>query len=242
MADAADPTRSRLAALLQQAETDLGHRFNQPELLTQACTHASRCGAQAAPETKLTEANERLEFLGDALLGAALCLQLYRRFPAADEGTLSRWKAKLASREVLAQALDGTGMLAYCAVGSQFGGRGPTTWPVSVKANFCEALLAAVFLDGGWDPLRRAVECLLAARLEDPAHGVQDPRQQVQEWCLAHLRSLPLYTCVRSGGSDHLPEFTATVTAGPHQASGTAVSRKRAEAAAAETLLERLPR
>ena len=106
MADATDPSLARTATLLQQAEQDAGHRFNDPSLLQRACTHASRCGAQATPEQKRAQANERLEFLGDALLGAAVCLQLYRRFPDADEGELSRWKSRLVSRDVLAAALD----------------------------------------------------------------------------------------------------------------------------------------
>jgi ribonuclease-3 len=233
MADASDPHRNRLLV----AEQHLGHRFSDPARLLQACTHASRCGAQASAKQKREQANERLEFLGDALLGAALCLMLYRRFPDSDEGELSRWKAKLASREVLAEAIARTALLDLCLVGHQLGTGGPTSWPMSVKANLCESLLAGVFLDGGWNPLLTAVERLLGPLLEDPLHGVEDPRMQLQTWCLQHHRTLPVYQAARSGGSDHEPEFTASVQVGERTAQGTGPSRKRAEAAAAARLL-----
>ena len=109
-----------------------------------------------------------------------------------------------------------------------------------MKANFCEALLAAVFLDGGWEALLTAVERLLGATLTDPAHGVQDTRMQLQTWCLEHHRTLPVYTSERSGGSDHAPEFSASVTCGERTATGSGPSRKRAETAAAEALLRLL--
>lgn len=236
MPDHADPTLSRLA-LAHQA---LGHAFGNSDLLLQACTHASRCGAQATPEQKREQANERLEFLGDALLGAALCLQLFRRFPDADEGELSRWKARLASREVLAKAIDGSGLLAHCLVGAQLGGGGPDTWPISVKANFCESLLAAVFLDGGFEALHDAVDRLLGALLDDPVHSHEDPRQRLQMWCLEHHRALPAYVCAHTSGTAHAPVFTASVSAGEHTATGSGASRKRAESAAAEALLRAL--
>src|SRR4051812_22908445 len=97
----------------------LGHRFRDPALLLQACTHTSRCGAQASPADKRRAANERFEFLGDALLGAALCELLVLRFPDLDEGPLSRLKSALVSRATLARAIDDTGLLAHCLVGQQ---------------------------------------------------------------------------------------------------------------------------
>src|ERR1043165_1404349 len=118
----------------------LGHRFADQALLLQACMHTSRCGAQATPADKRRDANERLEFLGDAVLGAALCQLLYRRFPALDEGPLSRLKSTLVSRATLARAIEGTGLLAHCLVGQQMS----QPWPDSVKANFAESLLGAI--------------------------------------------------------------------------------------------------
>ncbi len=236
MADVVDSRTNRLAVAAQT----LGHHFADADLLLQACTHASRCGAQASARQKREQANERMEFLGDALLGASLVLHLYRRFPHADEGELSRWKASLASREVLARAIETTGLLEHCLVGNQLGDGGPDSWPVSVKANLCESLVAAVFLDAGWDALHRCIGLLLGPFLDDPAHGAEDPRMTLQAWCLQHHRALPRYETVRSGGSDHAPSFSATVIAGERTASGDGLSRKRAEAAAAAKLLASL--
>ena len=237
MADPALPARTTEAARLQAVADVLGHQFTDENLLLRAATHASRCGAQATAQKKREQANERIEFLGDALLGASLCLQLYRRFPEADEGELSRWKAKLASREVLAAAIEPTGLLPHCLVGSQLGDGGPESWPVSVKANLAEGLLGGIFLDGGWQALHGAVERLLGHLLDDPAHGTTDPRMRLQELCHQHQRPLPIYTCERRGGTDHEPEFFATVTVGDLLGSGTNTSRRRAEATAAQMLL-----
>lgn len=237
MADPVDPARAAGATRLQAVADALGHHFSDENLLLRACTHASRCGAQASAQQKREQANERIEFLGDALLGASLCLQLYRRFPDADEGELSRWKAKLASREVMATAIDESGLLPQCLVGSQLGEGGPDTWPVSVKANLAEGLLGGVFLDGGWEALHRAVERLLGSLLDDPTHGEADPRMQLQALCHQHRRPLPTYTSERKGGSDHAPKFRATVTVGALTCEGLGTSRRRAEAAAAEQLL-----
>ena len=229
-----DPTH-RLEAVAQS----LGHRFQDPALLAQACTHASRCGAQvnANANLKRRDANERMEFLGDALLGGALCLILYRRFPEADEGPLSRLKSSLVSRQVLARSIEDTGLLPLCSVGTQMG----SAWPDSVKANLCEAILAAIFLDGGWEALCTAVQRLLASRIDDPESGSEDARMRLQTWCLEHHKRLPDYSCERSGGSDHEPEFTATAAIADFKAEGRGSSRRRAEAAAATALFTLLP-
>lgn len=218
---------------LDTVEKALGHRFRDESLLVQALTHTSRCGAQARAAVKRRDANERMEFLGDALLGGALCLILYRRFPDADEGPLSRLKAHLASRVQLARAIETTGILPFAAVGTQMGG----TWPDSVKANLCEAVLAAIYLDSGWEPLCTAVERLLGDRIDDPETGAEDSRMRLQVWCLEHHKRLPNYTCERSGGTDHEPEFLAAATIAGTSATGRGSSRRRAEAAAAEALL-----
>jgi ribonuclease-3 len=227
--DSSAPAAARAAAV----EQALGHRFGDARLLLQACTHASRCGPQASPADKRRDANERLEFLGDALLGGALCLILFRRFPDADEGLLSRLKSRLVSREILARAIEDAGLLTHCRVGNQMG----QAWPDSVKANLMESLLAAVFFDGGWPALELAVERLFAGRIADPTSADQDARMRLQTWCLEHHKKLPDYTCERSGGSDHEPQFLATAAIGALKAEGRGGSRRRAEAAAADALM-----
>ena len=219
---------------LEFAERVLGHRFKDPDLLLQGFTHASRLGAQASAEDRRRSANERLEFLGDALLGAAVALAVYQRHPAADEGWLSRAKSHLVSRAALARVADHCGFLAHAVIGGQVGPEPPD----SVKANIVEGVIGAVFIDGGWDAAVAAVQQLLADGLANTTLGEADPRMALQEWSLAHHQRLPLYVTTRSGGSDHAPEFASTVTAGERTATGTGVSRKRAEAAAAEALLK----
>ncbi len=232
MADLANADDQRLAAVADA----LGHRFRDPGLLFLGLTHASRLGAQASATDRRDRSNERLEFLGDSMLGAAICLLLYRRFADQPEGTLARWKANLASRTVLARRLDDTELTIHGRVGSQMG-NDPEAWPDSVKANLVEGILGAIFLDGGWDPLVVAVEHLIGPLLEDPANAAVDARQRLQEWSLARHQRLPSYAHTRTGGTDHLPEFTATVSIAEHTASGTATSRRRAEAAAAAALM-----
>jgi len=218
---------------LEFAERVLGHRFADPDLLLQGCTHASRLGANAKPEDRRRQANERMEFLGDAILGAAVAIAVYRRYPQADEGWLSRARSNLVSRAMLARVAERIGLLAHAVIGDQTSADPPD----SVKANLVEGVIGAIFLDGGWAPAVAVVERLLAAELADQGHGEADPRMALQEWSFAASQKLPAYVSARSGGSDHAPEFTATVTVGASSASGTGVSRKKAEAAAATALL-----
>jgi len=221
---------------LEFAERVLGHRFADADLLLQGFTHASRLGAQATPEDRRRAANERMEFLGDAVLGAAVAIAVYRANPQADEGWLSRAKSNLVSRAMLARVADRCGLLAHAVIGGQVG---PLP-PESVKANIVEGVIGAAFLDGGWPSAVNVVERLLAAELSDQTQGDADPRMAVQELSLSTTQKLPVYTCARNGGTDHAPEFRATVTVGTHCAAGTGVSRKKAEAAAATALLAEL--
>lgn len=221
---------------LEFAERVLGHRFQDPDLLLQGCTHASRLGAQSTPEDRRRSANERMEFLGDAVLGAAVAIAVYRRNPQVDEGWLSRAKSNLVSRAMLAKVADRCGLLAHAVIGGQVGPEPPE----SVKANIVEGVIGAAFLDGGWQPAVAVVEHLLAPELADQTQGDADPRMALQEWSFAACQKLPVYSCVRSGGTDHAPEFSATVTAGERSTTGTGVSRKKAEAAAASALLAQL--
>lgn len=213
----------------------LGYTIKDEALLEQACTHSSRCGAQSTVEERRDRANERLEFLGDALLGAAICLLLYRRNPLANEGALSRRKGLLVSRHALARVFDAHGLHDICLVGEQLG----EPWPDSVKANLMEGILGGIYLDSGFTALVDAVERLYARDLEEPLAGTpEDAKTALQEWSLARHQCLPAYGCDRSGGSDHAPEFTATARVADHEGIGMGSSRRRAEAAAAAELLK----
>jgi ribonuclease-3 len=232
MADGCEATPEAVAALARA----LGHEPRDRVLLKRGMTHVSHLGPQASAQRRLEEANERLEFLGDALLGAALAQLLYERHPGSDEGDLSIRRSKLGSRATLARAIEAAGLLPHCLVGTQ-NRTDPALWPESVKANLAEGILAVVWLEAGWDGLRRAVERLLAGHVEDPGSSIGDPRTRLQEWSHRHYKRLPEYSCERTGGTDHAPEFLARVTIAEHSATGRGTSRRRAEFAAAEALL-----
>jgi ribonuclease III len=200
-----------------------------------ACTHASFLGAQAG-DRRIASCNERLEFLGDAVLGGAVCALLFERVGDRDEGHLTRLKSHLVSRAHLAQVADGLGILAFCRVGAQMGPE-PAAWPASLKANLAEAILGAIFLDAGWAGLAAAVDRLWTAAITDPQTAVQDVRQRLQELCHRRFGVRPDYATVRDGGTEHAPIFTSTATIAEHAASGSGLGRRRAEAAAAEALL-----
>ncbi|MFW5844927.1 MAG: ribonuclease III family protein [Planctomycetota bacterium] len=216
----------------------LGHRFQDEELLRLACTHSSCLDAQANPAERVRRSNERLEFLGDTLLDAAIGEWLYDHYPAADEGTLSRYKSRLVSREILARAMEQGGLLRACMAGEKL----QTPWPDSVKANFAESLLAAVYKDGGWSALRVAVERLLATHLAwvEELCARTDAKGRLQDWALKRHQQLPRYQTRRDGGSDHAPHFSCIVSIGTDSADGSGSSRRRAESDAARRLLQQL--
>jgi len=228
-----DAEQQRLDAVAE----GFGHHFHDAGILRQAMTHASYCDPQLSARERLAQANERLEFLGDALLDAMVGLILYERHPEADEGGLSRAKSRLVSRRMLASRLDDLGLLDHCRLGKAMDGETPR----SVKANLAEGVLAALYLDGGWDALRRGVERLLGAELDRlGADRVGDAKNRLQTLCLERWRCLPTYTSRRTGGSDHEPTFTCTVSIAEHSATGEGRSRRRSESAAALSLLETL--
>nr|MDA3962024.1 putative dsRNA-binding protein [Planctomycetota bacterium] len=171
---------------------------------------------------------------GYTLLGAAVGENLFHRHPDACEGQMSRWRARLVSRKALARAMEQRELLPHCRVGAQV----QEPWPDSVKANLAESILAAIYLDGGWDAVRQAVAKLLDGFYDDvDTAPPPDVKNQLQQWALEHHKTLPDYSSERSGGSDHAPEFNCQVSVGGHSATGTGTSRRRAEAAAASALL-----
>ncbi len=214
-----------------------GHRFADYRLLDQGLTHASVCSHLEDPQERLAGHNERLEFLGDAMLGAAVGYVLYEQFPEADEGFMSRCKGQLVSRKALAQAMRQHDLVRFAHLGNQI----DQNIPQSVLANLAEGLLGAIYMDGGWTPLRHAVEALLSDQISAISKNPpSDAKNTLQMWGLEHHRLLPSYNSVRSGGSDHEPCFTSTVTVGKFQATAEGTSRRKAEANAAARLLNKL--
>ena len=215
-------------------ETFAGHRFADAALLRQAFTHRSA----GSPH------NERLEFLGDALLNLLIAEQLYARWPKADEGAMTRARAELVRESTLAGIARGLDLGALLTLGPgemKSGGHRRD----SILADAVEALIAAVYLDAGFDACRVTVlglfEPLLAAL--PPLHQVgKDAKTRLQEWLQARQLPLPAYTLLAESGDDHDKTFhvACTLEAPPVAAEGEAGTRRAAEQRAAEAVLAML--
>lgn len=206
------------------------HRFIKPALLSRALLHASAA-------TRGDRGNERLEFLGDRVLGLLLAEVLMERHPDEPEGELAKRHAYLASRPVLAEValrLDlGPELTLARGERDQGGAVNP-----AILADAMEAVLAAVYLDAGLDAARRLVLREWHTRLDVDTRAPQDPKTALQEWTLGRGLGLPTYATQRSDGPAHDPMFEVTVTiAGGRSALGSGRSKREAEKAAAAALM-----
>lgn len=223
-----DDTFREAAAKLGSA---LGYAFSDPEAVRRALTHRSAPGAN----------NERLEFLGDSVLNLGVADLLFSRYPDATEGELTRARASLVRRESLAAIAREAGVGACLVLGAgeqRSGGRDRD----SILANAVEALFGAMYLDGGYEAVRRAVERVFAERLARAAPGAgataKDPKTRLQELLQARGLDLPRYQVVASDGSAHRPTFVVECDAGVGgPARGEGSSRRQAEQRAAERAL-----
>lgn len=211
----------------------LGHAFTDPALLEAALTHRS-AGRRH---------NERLEFLGDALLNFVIADALYRRHPECNEGDLSRMRAALVRAESLGEvaAEIGIGDLLVLGAGELKSGGFRRR---STLGDALEALVGAVYLDGGFDAARGAVLALFDSRLDappDPA-TLKDPKTRLQEHLQAAQRPLPVYSLVAESGDAHARRFRVAceVASLGVRADGEGRSRRAAEQDAAAAVLERL--
>ncbi len=222
-----------MRAPIVQLIQSLDYQFTHPELLDQALTHRSAGHIN----------NERLEFLGDALLGFIIAEALFCQYPDADEGQLSRLRARLVKKESLAnlaRALD-LGDYLHLGIGElRSGGHARD----SILADAMEAVFAAVYLDGGLDAMRRLILHLYDAQLKAISSGevIKDPKTRLQELLQAQGASLPEYGILEIGGSPHEQEFQVYCRAVEYgfETKGSGSSRRRAEQQAAEFMLEHL--
>ncbi|MGH9285597.1 MAG: ribonuclease III, partial [Acidimicrobiales bacterium] len=184
----------------------LGRPFADGGLLARALAHRSWCA-----ETEGAESNERLEFLGDAVLGLVITDHLYRTYPDLPEGELAKVRASLVNSEALAEVAADLGMGAALHLGkgeAQSGGREKP----SILADAMEAVIGAVYLDGGWPAAAGLIMTLLADRIEDAAAGPggQDFKTRLQELATRRFEQLPRYE-VDDEGPDHAKRFFARV-------------------------------
>ena len=219
----------------ESIEAILGHIFSRPELLREALTHRSALQGRGRER----DSNERLEFIGDRVLGLLMAEWLAERFPREPEGHLGRRLAYLVSQPVLALVADGIGLGTALSV-APGEARAGVKQRATVLADALEAALGALYLDGGLDRARAFVRRAWDPPMSAQVHPPKDPKTTTQEWAQRHTRDLPIYRIVSRAGPPHAPEFTVTVSVGGMQATGTAGTKRQAEQRAAAELLKGL--
>jgi len=223
------------ARKFKDLEKALGHRFKNQQLLEVALTHASTRSGKGQRSD-----NERLEFIGDRVLGLAIAEVLSERFPVASEGELARRYNRLVRGEACARVARTLGLGRYLILSESedsSGGRAKGT----ILADAMEALLGAIFVDAGFDAARGAVRRLWETQAhEQPTAAGPDAKSALQEWAQGKGLALPQYVEVERLGPDHAPRFTSEVRIVGHPpARGEGASKRAAEQAAARALLER---
>jgi ribonuclease-3 len=218
---------------VKDSVTGINYRFIDSKLLQDALTHRS-----VGPRN-----NERLEFLGDSVLNLVISSRLYERRPEAQEGDLSRMRARLVRESSLAAVASGLNLGKQLNLGeSELKSGGFRR--VSILADAFEALLGAIFLDGGYQACRAVILGLFDPLIEDlpSADALKDPKTRLQEWLQGHARPLPEYELQREEGADHAKKFHVSCTLPDDhtvvEAAGN--SRRKAEQAAAMLLLQLL--
>jgi ribonuclease-3 len=216
-------TAEWLGALIGRAPRDVDPYF-------QALTHGSANARNY----------ERLEFLGDRVLGLILAEWLFERFGEEPEGKLSRRFNALVSGETCADVARGVGVAAHLVLGKQARDDGAADSD-NVLGDVMEALIGALFLDEGMDAARRFVRRLWADRVDMQTAAPRHPKSALQEWAAANKRKPPEYLMIDRSGPHHALRFTVTVTIkGAGEASAEGGSKQEAETAAARALLEKL--
>ena len=217
---------------MSELETRLGHTFKDKDLLTRALTHASASS---------TVSNERLEFLGDRVLGLVIAEKLHHLFPEDPEGILALKLNALVRSEACARAAEKVGLgeflfLANSEIAS--GGRKKA----AILAGACEAVIAALYLDGGFAVARDFIEKNWEEQFSGLSRDMRDAKTALQEWSQAKKGGVaPIYKLIKREGPDHAPRFAVEVSvAGQEPVTGEGSSKREAEQAAARAMLAKL--
>lgn len=224
----------RRDAGLSGLEECLGYRFRDESLLIRALTHAS---AIANPSEQL-DTYQRLEFLGDRVLGLVIADMLDEHYPEAPEGELSRRLARLVSGETCAKVAKDMGLPSHLRIGGSI--RSASRATSGVLADVCESVIGAVYRDGGYEAARPLVERFWRDRLETMRGPLRDAKTELQEWAHRHGFETPVYEEVQRSGPDHAPKFEVEVKIGGTEGgSGSGRSKREAEHEAAAGVLRR---
>lgn len=214
---------------LRDLEAEIGYTFRKPGLALQATAHRSWCAETGQPS------NERLEFLGDSVLGLVVTGYLYENFPQLPEGDLAKLRASVVNSATLAEVATGINLGDHLLLGKGENATGGRQKP-SILADALEAVIGAVYIDGGWEGAEALVLKLLSERIHDYSSGPggADYKTRLQELSARRFDAPPSYRVV-GAGPDHAKEFDAEVlVAGVVRGTGQGRSKKQAEQAAAQ--------
>jgi ribonuclease-3 len=233
-AGAKRPGSKRRLAAASALETTIGYRFRDRELLDRSLTHIS-----ALAGGNRVQSYQRLEFLGDHVLGLIVSDMLFRAFPKADEGELSRRLADLVRREACADVARAIDLGSALRLGTSEANAGGRSRP-AILADVCEAVVGAVYLDGGYEAATKLVANLWGERMRRPVRPLRDAKTMLQEWAQARGLPTPTYREVERTGPHHDPEFRVAVALPDIEpAEGLGRSKRAAEQAAAAAMLKR---
>jgi ribonuclease III len=230
-----DSTRADLAQ-------KIGYAFTRPALLAEALTHPSAVAPTRGKSRRrpVQQHYERLEFLGDRVLGLVIADLLWHRFESEPEGPMTRRLAELVRRETVAKVAVEIGLDAHLVLSPSEAAAGAAKNP-SILADVCEAVIAAIYLDGGLSAAAAFITRWWGKLIDEASTPPRDPKTRLQEWAQARGLGLPAYRLVATEGPDHAPRFTVAVSvAQSDEMSATAASKRAAETEAAASLLSLL--
>ena len=224
--------KRRSTANLAALEASVGHEFSNKDMLRHALTHAS-----GAPQRH--DSYERLEFLGDRVLGVVIAHMLYETFALESEGELSRRLAALVRKETCAEVAQDWGVGPFMRLGdgeAQTGGRRKG----AILGDVCEAIIGAVYLDGGAAAAEKVVRDAFSGRMMAASPNLRDAKTALQEWAQGRRLATPRYRLETRSGPDHAPSFEVAVEVdGFEPAVGAGASKRAAEQAAATAFMRR---
>jgi ribonuclease-3 len=211
----------------------VGYEFRDRDLIKAALTHGS------SKTGSLKTSYQRLEFLGDRVLGLVIAEELYRRHPRRAEGQLAPNFSLLVRAETCAEAATELGIGEFIRLGTKERLQGIAK-NVFILGDVMEAILGAVYLDGGLEPARALILRLWEKRLSSRSTSVKDAKSFLQEWALARSKTIPSYRIIAREGPDHSPNFTIAVSVdGYAEAVAQGQSKRAAEQLAAQAFLKR---
>src|SRR4051812_35045296 len=229
-------TTSHEAEILEECQKAIGYRFRQPELLRGALTHASGANTRLA-------SNERMEFLGDAILGLITCEQLYLRFPEYQEGDLTKVKSAVVSRRTCAQFAKELGLGEFLFMGRGMHAGDPGSVPSNMLADTYESLVAAIYLDGGLEVARTFILTQLGPEIEAVAEAEAGGnfKSLLQQVAQREFNATPQYVLLDEKGPDHSKCFKIAAVIGRYTHAGAwGRTKKEAEQRAAMNALAQI--